>query len=794
METKLDPKKRYTLEEAINFVINSPTVSSDMLDEVGDVDIVDEFANEELVEKNENEDENSLNLFSVSAINTMFDEASDLVKSVNELFDTKCEKGTMTDREFDKSAGIMRIPHKEISNNMIDYEDDIDDEQEGIDEDNDGEQEGIDDKDDEQERMDENDVDEQEGINDDEREQRATEQNEEQEADPPAKKKKRLTLTERSAREKEKHAMLPRNECSKHRCKHQIESSNKYGGAHDEGCLRCEDVDEASRVFIHDQYWNGGYTERITWINGMIDSSEPKRRRKNNKEASDRKMTAVYHLYANNMERVRVCQKMFLSTLGYTCDRVVRVALEKSKNKLFPSPDKRGRNSSSNRLSDEKVTLIRNHILSYNPAITHYRRKHAPNRLYISPVHSTSSMLNDFNETYNLNISRSRYYQEIKSMNISFVKLGEEECEDCDLHDKHLIDDHGLKDEKERCKTDATTKKSEQITITGCKKCDTYTCHIKFANESREGYRRDREMESEEGRLIVSADLQKVIMLPVLPGLKKAIFCKRIVLFNETFAPVGGSKNGKPVGMLWHEGLGGRKAEDVASVFLTYLRKFEDIDEIVLWLDNCSAQGKNWWLFAALVSEVNMKDGNFITITLKYFEPGHTFMSADSFHHLVEQGMRIMRRLQNFADFVKIVNEKGLAHEMTTKDFRVIPRGLSSAQAIVQTKPLLENCRIIEFRRGSYKMYWKTSHVEKYYHSSEFLKTNLKQSMKAGNDFPAKRVPRGVHTGKIRNIIEKLCPHMDAVKRKFWLDIPLNDTSPDLQKERDPNEHDEIAN
>ena len=29
---------------------------------------------------------------------------------------------------------------------------------------------------------------------------------------------------------------------------------------------------------------------------------------------------------------------------------------------------------------------------------------------------------------------------------------------------------------------------------------------------------------------------------------------------------------------------------------------------------------------------------------------------------------------------------------------------------------------------------------------------------------------------------------MDPVKRKFWYDMPKNDTSPDLQVERDPKE------
>ena len=316
---------------------------------------------------------------------------------------------------------------------------------------------------------------------------------------------------------------------------------------------------------------------------------------------------------------------------------------------------------------------------------------------------------------------------------------------------------------------------------------------MQYAKESRAEYRKGKERwngASNDAEHIVSADLQKVIMLPILPGLKKAIFCKRIVMFNETFAPLGGSKNEKPAGMLWHEGISGRNAEDVASVFLTYLREFENIHDTTIWLDNCSAHAKNWWLFTCLVHEVNRRNGIYEIITLKYFEPGHTFKSADSFHHLVEQGMRKVRKIQNFADFINIVNEKGSAHEMAATEFKFIPRRLSSGQAIVETKPILDNCRVIQFRHGSYKIYWKTSHAEQGYHPSEFLMNKLKRTMVAGNDFPSKKIPRGANTIKIQNIIEKLCPHMDAVKRTFWEDIPLDDNSPDLQKERDPNEKD----
>lgn len=42
-------------------------------------------------------------------------------------------------------------------------------------------------------------------------------------------------------------------------------------------------------------------------------------------------------------------------------------------------------------------------------------------------------------------------------------------------------------------------------------------------------------------------------------------------------------------------------------------------------------------------------------ITLKYFEAGHTFMSADSVHHGVEQSMKYMGNVYDFDDFVASV-------------------------------------------------------------------------------------------------------------------------------------------
>ena len=46
-------------------------------------------------------------------------------------------------------------------------------------------------------------------------------------------------------------------------------------------------------------------------------------------------------------------------------------------------------------------------------------------------------MHKDFEES-NPRLSHTRYYEEVKAMNIAFVTLGEEECELCDLITKKV--------------------------------------------------------------------------------------------------------------------------------------------------------------------------------------------------------------------------------------------------------------------------------------------------------------------------------------------------------------------
>jgi len=48
-------------------------------------------------------------------------------------------------------------------------------------------------------------------------------------------------------------------------------------------------------------------------------------------------------------------------------------------------------------------------------------------------------------------------------------------------------------------------------------------------------------------------------MLPRMDNFKAAIFTKRVIAFNESFVPIGPRSSTKPLAVIWHEGVSGRK-------------------------------------------------------------------------------------------------------------------------------------------------------------------------------------------------------------------------------------------
>ena len=81
-----------------------------------------------------------------------------------------------------------------------------------------------------------------------------------------------------------------------------------------------------------------------------------------------------------------------------------------------------------------------------------------------------------------------------------------------------------------------------------------------------------------------------------------------------------------------------------------------DKPNIEFWADNCTAQNKNWTLYTLFVLLVNALWGP-ESITMKYLEKGHTFMSADAVHALIGKRMKHTETVLTFDDFVNLCSK-----------------------------------------------------------------------------------------------------------------------------------------
>ena len=189
-------------------------------------------------------------------------------------------------------------------------------------------------------------------------------------------------------------------------------------------------------------------------------------------------------------------------------------------------------------------------------------------------------------------------------------------------------------------------------------------------------------------------------MLPEIPGVKSAVFTGRICAYNETFSPIGKGK-GKSYAMLCQQKIAGRNDEDIVSTFHKFLYSpvNRDKNHTILWMDNCSAQNKNWMMFSVLVALVNgWSESALDSITLTFIEAGYSYMSADLFHNLVEKESKKQVRLYDVDDYLACVDRVESAMKMQTDDFKQWKNQLSQGKASKNTRPLLANVGVAQFR------------------------------------------------------------------------------------------------
>ncbi|CAG9795762.1 unnamed protein product [Diatraea saccharalis] len=529
-------------------------------------------------------------------------------------------------------------------------------------------------------------------------------------------------------------------------------------------CKRqCLKFSEQDRLAIWEQYWNLKFQARRSFLNKFIQLAEIKRLKIATTSAvPSRNEIRYYHLPGKDKDLVPVCKRFFLDTLGLRTDgSITELSKALKKGQLYASlaGEKRG-----GKRKEINKNLLQEHILSYKPAVSHYRRHNSPFTKYLPRELTIREMYSDFKRKYpEAKCSNETYRKEIKKMKISFNMPRGDKCDECFFYleeKKKYTDESVMPDDlKQR-----------------------FALHKTKSDQALENYKIDATQKNSKHVKYFSMDLQKVILLPIMPQIKEAVFISRLITFNLTFAPINKQSPDSATCIVWHEGHAGRKTSNIVDAILTFIKNERDCQHFHIWADNCTAQNKNWTLFTALTTIVNTESA-IETVTLSYLTKGHTHMTADSVHGNIERKIKRQGDVLDFEDFKDVVNSS--RQNIKVIDLSYCRNWPKKKRALRKNDDedlmktfLLKQVVQVKFVAGSRNILYKTRFDEPFL-ELDFLPKNYKVI-----GLPEeKSVPRGIPSRKKDVIIAKLVPLMPETRRTFWYQMPVNDESIDLQTE-----------
>ncbi|KAL1373616.1 hypothetical protein pipiens_018569 [Culex pipiens pipiens] len=199
-------------------------------------------------------------------------------------------------------------------------------------------------------------------------------------------------------------------------------------------CKQLLSRDDRNR--INEYFWKLDIEGQHEFIQQYASLADVKNRR-SKRDVTDelvKKRSFVCTLPTASDTPIVVCRTFFLNTIGYgkDCGNIIYRSIHGCGEDGAPEPKR----EKYTRKSDSRDS-VKDHIEGFGPTISHYRREHAPNRLYLPSDLRQKSMYDDYQQTHTSKVSYSLYSRVVNEMKISFVKLGHEECEACVSAEEH---------------------------------------------------------------------------------------------------------------------------------------------------------------------------------------------------------------------------------------------------------------------------------------------------------------------------------------------------------------------
>lgn len=443
---------------------------------------------------------------------------------------------------------------------------------------------------------------------------------------------------------------------------------------------RCfEMISNQEQQSIFEQYYASASIEnRTVYIVNCITEFPAKRKRPRNIEPKQRSVRVF------KLANTKVCGKFFKNLLQISHGRI-NSALKRWKSSNLK--DKRS-SSKVNQMTPEKIQAMRDHISRFPKYISHYNRE-TTDALYLDSTLNLKLMYKLFKSNWtaakpdngskqNKLPSIGSYRKVFERMNLKFKPLKSDTCKRCDIFRYKIL--AGEEVEKNKIARDTHQDKAKYL---------------------QQRMKNDFKLAASNISIQAFAfDLQKTYQLP-RTSTGSLYYLRNLNMFNLGIHD-GATDQG--YFNVWLETDGGRGSQEIGTTLINFLEThiLPETTSIILWSDSCGGQNRNHKL-CILLHHFLASHRTLQTITLRFLQSGHSFMSCDRDFGIVEKAVKKKQSIWTPNEYVAIMRN---CRERKKFEVRQVDR-----LEFMSVEPLLKNItkRENDFRTKE-KISWLNTH------------------------------------------------------------------------------------
>ena len=369
--------------------------------------------------------------------------------------------------------------------------------------------------------------------------------------------------------------------------------------------LKCSsNISSTERTVIFNNYWKLGDKNRQNdFITSHVDVLPP--------PSKGRKQVCKNFYFTVNGQRVRVCQTFFLNTL-HVSNKLLHYNTSKIRNEYGVNRlDQRGHQSSANRIPESKRKEVRAHINSFPCMESHCRSQ--TERKYLEASLNVRKMYDMYKKSAHDPVKENIYRQIFNEhFNLAFHRPKKDFCKLCATYSNMSTEEKSAMQEefdKHHSRKDGVRALKTEIK----QRCIADARHV-----------------------AVTFDLEQVLYSPKV-NVSSLFYKRKLSCYNLTIYNLA---TGDVSCYMWHEGIGGRGSDEMASCVYDYIQSLPECTEhVYLFSDTCGGQNRNIQMSAALLRACQAL-ANIQTITQYMTESGHSQMECNSVHSTIERACR----------------------------------------------------------------------------------------------------------------------------------------------------------